>query len=65
MRIRKWHRGSLRLIIRLRGHQVIGGDEEVQIGYQEMRGSATRCEEMRGEKQGLAVILRDTRRCEE
>ena len=40
------------------------GNEEVQKGYQEMRASATRCKEMRGDKRRLEVILSDARRCE-
>ena len=40
------------------------GNAEVQKGYQEMRGSATRCKEMRGDKRRLEVILSDARRCE-
>ena len=41
------------------------GSEEVKRGYQEMRGSAGRCEEMRGDTRRCEVIRGDTRRCEE
>ena len=35
--------------------------EEVQMGYQEMRGSATRCEEMRGDTSRYEEMRGDTR----
>ena len=48
MRIRKWHRGmSFRFIIRLRGHQVIDGDER------RYKWDTRRCGE----------VLQDARRC--
>jgi hypothetical protein len=40
------------------------GNAEVQKEYQEMRASATRCKEVRGDKRRLEVILSDARRCE-
>ena len=41
------------------------GSEEVQRGYQEMRGSARRCEEMRDVMRKCDVIRGDTKRFEE
>ena len=53
MRIRKWHRGmSFRFILRLRGHQDIGGDERRYKWdtrrFREVLQDARRCEVVRG-----------------
>ena len=53
MRIRKWHRGmSFRFILRLRGHQDMGGDERrykwVTRRFGEVLQDARRCGVIRG-----------------